>query len=378
MREETLRAALERGLEAVGAPGLVAAARGPDGARSVIALGRRGKADPAPMTPDTLFWIASMTKLATSIAALQLVEAGRLSLDADAADRVPSLRDIPILSGTDAHGAPVLSRGVRPVTLRHLLTHTSGLGYAFMSPTLAAYAMRTGAGPTDTLPRLFEAGERWLYGASTDYVGQMVEAASGLGLDAYLAERVFGPLGMSETTFAPDAGQGARLASMHARTPDGGLEATAFALPPPPNPALGGGGLYAAASDYLTLLEALLAGGVGPRGRILSEASVALLTTDQVPGLECGRLESAIPAFTNAFEPLAGQSKGWTLGGLYSREDTPGGRRRGSVAWAGLSNCYYWFDPAAKAAGVVLMQFLPFADPAATRLFDAFEQAVYA
>lgn len=378
MREETVRAALERGLAAVGAPGLVAAARGPDGARTVIALGQRGKADPAPMTPDTLFWIASMTKLLTSVAAVQLVEAGRVSLDEDAARWVPALRDIPILAGSDAAGAPKLEPAKRPVTLRHLLTHTSGLGYAFMSPTLAAYAMQAGVGPTDPLPRLFEAGDAWLYGTSTDYVGQIVEAVSGQGLDAYLAEHVFRPLGMGETTFAPDPAQAGRIAGMHARTPEGGLEPNAFALPPPPNPALGGGGLYGAAEDYLRLLEALLAGGVGAGGRILSEASVAQLTTDQVPGLECGRLESAMPAFTNAFEPLAGQSKGWTLGGLYSREDSPGGRRRGSVAWAGLSNCYYWFDPAAGAAGVVLMQFLPFADPAATQAFADFEQAVYA
>ncbi len=374
--DKALRAAQAKGA----APGLVAAARLPDGGEYHGAFGQRGVADPRPMTADTLFWIASMTKALTSIGALQLVEQGRLSLDQDASAFVPAINEVPILEGFDAAGAPRLRAARRPVTLRHLLTHTSGFGYVFMSPDLARYAERAGLGFDDAmkLPRLFDAGERWQYGISTDLVGQVVEAVSGQGLDAYLKQHVFEPLGMMDTTFALSPDQVGRQAPMHARAPDGALTPFSFPLPPPPNPMMGGGGLYSTASDYLAFLKALLAGGAGPHGRILSPESGALLTTNQVGDLDCGVLVSSNPAFTNDFEPMPGVTKRWSLGLLLNQTPGPDGRGAGAGAWAGLSNCYYWLDPAAGAAGVILMQLLPFADPGALETFSAFERAVYA
>jgi CubicO group peptidase (beta-lactamase class C family) len=358
------------------APGVVAAARLPDGREYAGAFGVRGVDDPAAMTADTIFWIASMTKALTSVAALQLIEQGALSLDQEAAAIVPAIGESTILEGFDASGAPRLRPARRPVTVRHLMTHTSGYGYAFMSPDLARYAAETGADMTQALglPRLFEAGERWQYGVSTDFVGQIVEQVSGLGLDAYLKRHVFDALGMADTTFALSPEQAARKAAMHARTPDGGLAPMPFAPPPPPNPMLGGGGLWSTAGDYLTFLKALLDGGAP----ILGPLAMSLLATNQVGDLDCGELTSSNPALTNDFQPMPGQSKRWTLGLMLNQEPGPHGRGGGSLAWAGVSNCYYWLDPAAGAAGVVLMQFLPFADPRALETFAAFERAVYA
>ena len=374
--------AIERALQAAqaaqaggAAPGFVAAARLPDGDDYIGAFGHRGVADPAAMTADTLFWIASMTKVLTSIAALKLVEAGRLSLDQDAASLVPSIAEIPILEGFDAEGAPRLRAARRPVTVRHLLTHTSGFGYPFMSADLARYAAHAGLGLDQALamPRLFEAGERWQYGTSTDFVGQIVEAVSGEGLDAYLQRYLFDVLGMNDTTFAPSPDQAARQAPMQARLPDGGLAPMPFASPPPPSPMLGGGGLYSTAGDYLTFLTALLVGDE----RILAPAGMALLTENQVGDLDCGVLTASVGMLTNDFEPLPGVAKRWTLGLMRNETAGADGRGAGSLAWAGLSNSYYWLDPRAGVAGVILMQILPFADPGALEVFSAFERAVY-
>jgi CubicO group peptidase (beta-lactamase class C family) len=266
------------------------------------------------------------------------------------------------------------------VSVRHLLTHTAGFGYVFMSEDLARYAELKGLGFADAMaiPRLFEAGERWEYGINTDIVGQVVEQVSGQGLDTYLKQHVFDPLGMADTTFAPSPDQEGRRAAMHMRLPDGGLAPFDFPLPPPPNPMLGGGGLYSTAGDYLGFLKALLDGGVGANGRILSAKSVATLTENHVGDLECGNMGSSNPMLTHPHTPMPGVAKRWSLGLLLNQTRGPEGRGAGSGAWAGLSNCYYWMDPAAGVAGVILMQFLPFADPRALETFAAFERAVYA
>jgi CubicO group peptidase (beta-lactamase class C family) len=380
MSVQAIEAALHAAQTSGGAPGFVAAARLPDGGGYQGAFGHRGVADPAPMSDDTLFWIASMTKALTSVGALQLVEHGALSLDQDAAAFIPAINEVPILEGFDPDGAPRLRAARRPVTVRHLLTHTSGFGYVFMSPELARYAERTGADFTTpmAIPRLFEAGERWLYGISTDLVGQVVEAVSGQTLDVYLKAQVFDPLGMADTTFTLSPEQAARAAAMHARLPDGSLAPIEFPLPPAPNPGMGGGGLYSTARDYLAFLKALLDGGVGAHGRILRPETVALMLANHVRDLDCGDLVSSSPAMTNDFKPLPGVAKRWGLGFLLNQTDGPDGRRAGAGAWAGLSNCYYWLDPAAGAAGVILSQILPFADPACLDIAAAFERAVYA
>jgi methyl acetate hydrolase len=370
-----IEAALAQGV-AGGLPGLVVAARLPGGEVVEAAAGVRGLDNPAPMTPDTVFWIASFTKAITTAAALQLVEDGRLELDAPVGGLLPPLAAPKVLNGFDRDGKPVLGEARAPITLRHLLTHTSGLGYEFCSEQLTRYAEVAGPYPRglgrDT-PLLFEPGSGWTYGISTDWTGQLIAAAAGEELGAYLQRRIFAPLGMAETGFSLSEAQRARRASVHARGGDGALAPMPFEMPPPPHFGMGGGGLYSTAADYLKFLDAILAGG----GAILSAASVAAMAATEWEGEEVGVLPAANPALCAGYDPLPGQTKRWGLGFLINPGPGPAGRSAGSLAWAGLGNCYYWADPATGAAGVFLAQHFPFADPAALAAFGAFERAVY-
>jgi CubicO group peptidase (beta-lactamase class C family) len=356
-----------------GLVGVSVAARLPGGELVEASAGVRGLADPAPMTADTVFWIASCTKAITSVAVMQLIEKGRLALDEPVAAHLPALAQPKVLTGFDAAGAPMLRPAQTPITVRHLLTHTSGLGYDFCSEALTRYVAAAGAYSPPDAPLLFEPGTGWTYGISTDWAGHLVAAVSGEPFADYLQRRVFTPLGMTETGFAPRVDQQGRRAAMHGRAPDGALAPFPFEMPPAPHFGMGGGGLYSTAGDYLKFLDAILAGG----GPILSPASVAAMQAREWEGEEVGVLPAVNPMLCAGFDPLPGRAKRWGLGFLINPELGPAGRSAGSLAWAGLGNCYYWADPATGAAGVFLAQHFPFGDPAALAAFAAFERAVY-
>jgi CubicO group peptidase (beta-lactamase class C family) len=379
MEAARIRTALEAGLAQSGLPGITAAALTPSGETVHLAVGRRGADDPAPLTEETPFWIASMTKAITSVVALQLVGEGRVILDDPVGERLPELAAPQVLAGFDADGKPICRPAATPVTLRSLLAHTSGLAYDFTSADLSRWLALTGGdmigrNPPAGLPLLFDPGSGWSYGYSLDFVGRLIEAVTGAELGAVYAERIFRPLGMSSTTFALTADQRARLAPMHMRLPDGGLAPLAFALPDPPFFQMGGGGLYSTAPDYLRFLTALM----GEAGKLLPPDLGRLLFTSQVTEPRPGALVSAAPHLANDFDAFPGQPTGWTLGFLANLEPGPAGRSAGSLCWAGLSNCYFWLDREAGVAGVMLAQLLPFADRGALALFDRFERAVYA
>ena len=360
------------------APGFSAAVITRDGQRSSACAGVRGADNAVPMTTDTMFAIFSCTKALTSVAALQLVERGLLDLDAPVGERLPVLAAPVVLTGFDAAGAPITRPASAPVTLRRLLTHTSGLAYDFCSESLARYLAATGGAlmgaDNPDLPLMFEPGEAWLYGIGIDWTGRLIEAVTGQGLDAYFAENILGPLGMADTTFFPDAGQAARKASVHQRLPDGSLISIPFGMPSRPHFMMGGGGLYSTAEDYLKFLAAILDGGAP----LLKPETFAMMMHNQVGDFAAGGLKTAQPMLSNDFEPLPGVTKRWGLAGLINTDPVPGCRSTGILAWAGLANCYYWADPAAGAAGVVLSQVLPFGDPAVVATFEAVERAVYA
>jgi CubicO group peptidase (beta-lactamase class C family) len=160
---------------------------------------------------------------------------------------------------------------------------------------------------------------------------------------------------------------------MHARGQGGALAAIPFQQPPAPNPAMGGGGLYSTAGDYLKFLRAILAGGAP----ILSAASVAAMAGNEWEGEEVGVLPGVNPQLCAGYDPFPGAVKRWGLGFVINPEPGPAGRSAGSLAWAGLANCYYWADPARQVAGVFLAQQLPFGDTAALEAFGDFERAVY-
>jgi CubicO group peptidase (beta-lactamase class C family) len=380
VQTQTLQA-LDRAVESGAVAGAVAAVLGPGGEVVETAAGRRGVDNPAPMSGDTVFWIASCTKAITTVGALQLVERGLVGLDEPVGGRLPVLATARVLTGFDGAGQPQTRPAKVPITLRHLLTHTSGLAYDFFSADLSRYFAATGGSlfgdPQPNLPLLFEPGEAWHYGIGIDWAGQLIQAVTGQTLDVYLGENLTGPLGMTSTTFFPKGEVAARQASMHRRTAEGALEAMPFAMPSEPNFGMGGGGLYSTAGDYLTFLRAILGGGALGDVRILRPETVALMTSNQAGEVEAGVLKSAQPQMSNDFDAFPGMAKRWGLGFLLNQEAGPAGRSAQSLAWAGLANCYYWADPARNVAGVFLSQVLPFADPKVLGAFADVERAVY-
>ncbi len=372
-------AVLRRAVESGAVPGVVAMAT--DG-RQVLyegAFGLRKLGDPAAMTLDTVFWIASMTKAITSVAAMQLVEQGRIGLDQPLDSVVPKLANPQVMDGFDADGQPRLRPARRSITLHDLLTHIAGFVYEMWNGDISRYLKATGRPGTGTglnaaleQPLAFDPGARWEYGINTDWVGKVVEAVSGQTLGAYFAEHITGPLGMADTQFGrPDSG---RVATIHRRDPAGSLEASSSGRPAKPELESGGGGLFSTGPDYLKFLTALLQGG----GVLLRPETVALMGRNQIGALEVGPMPTMIPAATNTVSFFPDMVKRWGYGFLINTEAGHAGRSAGSLAWGGLANCYYWLDPARSVAGLVMMQILPFADPAALAVLDSFESAIYA
>jgi methyl acetate hydrolase len=366
-------------------PGVVALAADRSGTCYQGAFGRRSPlADGTPMTLDTVFRIASMTKAVTGVAAMQCVERGQLSLDQPAGEIMPELADPWVLDGFDGDGRPRLRSARRKITLRQLLTHTAGFVYHVWNAELNRYVETTGvpsvlSGKLAALnmPLAFEPGERWEYGINIDWAGRMVETVSGQDLDAYMREHIFAPLGMHDTGFMPNADQTARSVQAHSRNPDGSLE------PIPPQPQTipeffaGGGGLCSTGPDYLAFLRMLLNGGTLDGARILKPETIALMAQNQIGELNVQPMKSQAPTVSNDAEFFPGMVKKWGLSWLINTEDVPGRRSAGSLAWAGLFNTYYWLDPRKQVTGVLLTQILPFADPTVLRLLDGFETAVY-
>ena len=370
-----VKALLSKAVQVGAAPGFSAAWITSDGAANTAAAGTLAQGNSTPVGDGSLFWIASCTKAVTALAALQLVEQGILTLDAPVAAHLPGLAAPLVLTGFDQAGNPVTRPAKTPITLRHLLCHTSGLGYDFCQPDLARN--RSAPNPANGALLVFEPGEGWTYSVGLDWTGQLIEAASGQPFHQYLEDHVFAPLGMADTTFFPSDEQALRQAGMHMRLPDGGVAPIPFALPSEPSPMMGGGGLYSTAADYLRFLRAVLSGGAIGDARILSAASTQTLCHPLISGEHVGVLRTSNPMMSSDFDPFPGMSKSWSLGFVHNDAPGPAGRSRGSMAWAGLSNCYYWADPTTNTAGVLLAQVLPFGDARIMQVFADFERAVY-
>jgi methyl acetate hydrolase len=371
--------------EAKEIPGVVAmAATG----KEVIYQGAYGKRDLSKddaMTADSVFWIASMTKAVTSAAGMQLVEQGKLSLDAPIGKVLPDLAAPQVLEGFDANGQPKLRPAKKPITLRHLMTHTAGFCYDLWNADMGKYMEKTGTpGIISCLnaalktPLASDPGTRWEYGINIDFVGKAVEAASGKKLDAYLHDHMFAPLGMSDTGFKITDNMRKRLVGMHARGEDGTLAAIPFELEQNPEFHMGGGGLYSTAGDYIKFCQMILNKGKGNGNQLLKPETVAAMGQNQMGDLTVGKMTTAAPPFTNDVDLYPDMIKKWGLSFLINTGKTPEGRSPGSLAWAGLANTYFWIDPARDIAGVILMQVLPFADKKCLEAFAGFESGVYA
>jgi methyl acetate hydrolase len=379
--DRVLKAAADRG----DVPGVVAMAATREGPVYEGAFGRRALPDGAAMTADTVFWIASMTKAITSTAAMQLVERGKLSLDRPIAEILPELAAPQVLEGFDAADEPQLRPARRPITLKHLITHTAGFVYDIWNPEVGRYMEKRGIPGIITcqnaalaLPLTFDPGEAWDYGINIDWVGKAVERASGRTLGDYFAEHIFGPIGMKDTGFALTPERRARLVGMNARSEDGTLAPISFELPADPEFQMGGGGLYGTAADYLAFEQLFLNQGRADGRQVLRPETVQLMSQNAIGDLTVRLLKTAVPAYSNNAEFFPGMVKKWSLGFMISTQAVPGRRSPGSLAWAGLGNTYFWIDPAKGIAGVILMQLIPFADAEALALLDGFEKALYA
>jgi len=365
-------------------PGIVAVAATDQGPLYEGAFGKRELGKDAPMTVDSVVWIASMTKAITATAAMQLVERGKLSLERPAGEVVTALSAAKVLDGFDAAGQPRLRAPRRPITLRHLLTHTAGFAYEIWRPEIAQYQSATDTpGITTctnaalTTPLLFDPGDRWEYGISIDWIGKMVETVSGQRLDRYFQDNIFGPLGMKDTSFAISPSQRARLASVHQRDERGALAPIEFGLPEDPEFLMGGGGLYGTARDYLAFTQMILQGGRVGGVQLLRRDTVDLMADNHIAPLDISVMNTAAPGLSNDVDLFPGMRKGWGLSFLINTQDAPTGRAAGSLAWAGLANTYFWIDRTKRVSGVFLSQLLPFYDHTAIDLFGKFETEVY-
>jgi CubicO group peptidase (beta-lactamase class C family) len=349
------------------------------------AFGKRDLSKDDAMTADSVFWIASMTKAITAAAGMQLVEQGKLSLDAPIGTVLPDLASPQVLEGFDANGEPKLRPAKAPITLRHLMTHTAGFAYDMWNGDMVRYLEKSGLPAITTCkndalktPLMTDPGTRWEYGTNIDFVGKAVEAASGKKLDAYLRDHLFAPLGMNDTSFKISDEQRRRLVGMHSRGENGALGPLPFELEQDPEFHMGGGGLYGTAGDYIKFTQMILNKGRGDGDQVLKPETVALMGQNHIGDLTMGKMTTAIGWATNDVDLYPDMAKKWGLSFLINTARTPEGRSPGSLAWAGLANTYFWIDPSRDIAGVILMQTLPFADGKCLEAFAGFEQGVYA
>ncbi len=366
-------------------PGVVAMATTATDTLYEGAAGHRDAAGMVAMTTDTIFGLASMTKAVVSVAALQEIDAGRLSLDAPIAEVLPALAAPMVLEGFADDGTPRLRPAVGAITLRQLLSHSAGFGYDTWNAEIARFHTaakipRLPESPAELarIPLLFDPGTAWNYGINTDIVGLAVEAASGKRLDVALADGVCGMLGMNETGFEVPAERRARMATTRTRAPNGTLGDAGFPMDRGIRYCMGGGGLQGTGRDYLRFIRMVLNGGMHEGTRVLSPAMMAEVARNQLaPGVRVRRMVSGNPARSNDAEFFPGMEKHWSAAFMINAEPAPTGRNAGSLAWAGIANTYCWIDQKAGVGGVFMAQLLPFADPAVLDGFAAFERAVY-
>jgi len=367
-------------------PGVVAVATDRKGQTYEGGFGKRILGEAADMTPDTVAWIASMTKALTGTAAMQQVERGKLGLDKPAKDVLPALGNVCVLEGFDAGGKPKMRKAKRDITLRHLLTHTAGFGYDIWNPEILRYrevmdvpTIGTGLDKSLTTPLLFDPGARWQYGIGIDWAGKMVEAVTGRKLGQVMHDDLFTPLGMDSTAFRITPAMRARMARVHHRQADGSLVADLKReIPQDPEFEAGGGGLYSTANDYLKFVRMVLDDGKSARGDVVMKPeTVDAMATNSMGDSTVTLLKTVMPALSNDAEFFPGVTKQWGLSFLINNEEAPTGRSPGSLCWAGLPNTYYWIDRKRGLGGVYMTQILPFADVKSLPLFYAFESAVY-
>lgn len=366
-------------------PGVVAAITGRDGLLYEGASGQRTLGQTDAMTTDSVFAMFSTTKAITATAVLQLVEDGRLDLDAPARNYVPMIGELKVLDGFDTDGTPRLRAPKKHITTRMLLLHTAGLGYEFFNENYNRLVQEgrqpsiiSGSLAALMTPLLFEPGEQWEYGSNMDWAGLVVEAITGKRLGEVMRQRIFEPLGMTDTAFSMSASMIQRRAGMHQREEDGSLTAVEGSLlPEEPEVHMGGHGLFSTVKDYCLFIRAWLNDGQGDHGRILKPETIRFAEKNGLDNLKIKALPCVIPSISHTAEFFPGMPKSWALSFMINEQDAPTGRPAGSLAWAGLANLFYWIDRKNGIGGFWATQILPFVDPVSTNGYLDFETAAY-
>jgi len=348
------------------------------------AAGKRRLDQAADMTTDSVFAIFSTTKAITGTAILQLVEEGKLDLDAPAKAYAPDIGKLQVIEGFDDKGEPRLRAPKRDITTRMLMVHSAGLGYDFINHTYIRLAQEKGQPSVITAskaslmtPLLFDPGERWEYGTNMDWCGQIVEAITGDRLGEVFRTRIFEPLGIEDTTFELTDAMRRRLAGIHARNADGSLTPMDFELPANPDIHMGGHGLYGTIGDYMRFIRMWLNDGAGENGRVLKAETVRMAEKNHLGNNKVTAITGVITSLANDAEFFPGQSKSWALSFMINDEQAPTGRPAGALGWAGLANLFYWIDRRNGFGGYWATQILPFGDPTSFIGYINFETAFY-
>ena len=348
------------------------------------AAGKRRLDQAADMTTDSVFAIFSTTKAITGTAVLQLVEEGKLDLDAPAKTYAPDLGKLQVIEGFDDNGEPRLRAPKRDITTRMLMVHSAGLGYDFINHTYNRLAQEKGQPSVITAskaslmtPLLFDPGERWEYGTNLDWCGQIVESIAGRRLGEVFKTRIFEPLGIQDTAFELTDAMRRRLAGIHARNADGSLTPMDFELPANPEIHMGGHGLYGTIGDYMRFIRMWLNDGAGEHGRVLKAETVRMAEKNHLGNNKVTAITGVITSLANDAEFFPGQSKSWALSFMINDEPAPTGRPAGALGWAGLANLFYWIDRQNGFGGYWATQILPFGDPTSFIGYMNFETALY-
>ena len=377
-------AVLTRGVESGAVPHVAAIVADADGVLYEGGAGVRinGESDD-PVGASTQFRIMSMTKMVATTAALQQRERGQLDFDAPVSEYCPEFADVKVLEGWDGD-TPILVDPRTPATVRHLVTHTSGLGYWFWNDDLVKYESATGIpnvvpGSAEAFkaPMTSHPGERFEYGINTDWLGKVVESVAGTTLDVVIRDNITTPLGMSDTMFALDEARRDNVVMVHVQGEDGAWGSAGGILNDSPDWWAGGHGLYSTPRDYIRFQQALLRGGELDGVRILEQSTVDEAFSHQLGDLTFpAEIPTADPPITDTLRVGPGWT--WGYGLLINNEDVPGGRRAGTGAWAGLFNTHFFIDRTTGVCASIYTNSLPFIAPGAWGLYGEFEQAVYA
>ncbi|KAH8890266.1 beta-lactamase/transpeptidase-like protein [Thozetella sp. PMI_491] len=359
------------------------------------AFGRTAEALDAPkFRIDSFTWLASLTKIVTATAVMQLVERGQVNLDDDVRPLVPELARMQVLKGFDQDEKPILVNNPNPITLRQLLTHTVGLGYDLADPDLTKWSRAIGRTVTNlefrlegwNTPLKFPSGEGWFYGSAFDWAAQVLEKVTGQGLEQYMKEHVFDPLGMHDTTFhsraLADSVKNRTVLCSYRDEQTGKLSNGPPPVPVEPPIESGGAGLWSTAVDHAKVLSGLLraAPAVHGAGSVLSKETVDEMLRPQLNDVQRQMLVSITDAhrlsLASAFPPGTPLDHG--ISGLINTADVPGKRRKGSMTWLGMASAHWWIDRESGIAATLLLSVQPHPDLVVNRLYDELERSVYA